>query len=307
MWMQDASMPCWDAGRMRYAGTRCRDAGCRHTVPECGRDAGCRRAVPGCRRDACQGMSTLCKAMLLLSPGQLGRSTEISQVPVWEKEQLVTCSVKMASHRPKERWDKFKSQPQFCREVSLFSVILETADSVAGAGAQLPGSHAGCPWHGDRDREGQGCLGVSPHFPRSSLTSVHTVTCGLQEKPDCFPPLGVSLSEEPPGTASGFSECFVFQDCVSSPFPAISGPPQVWREQPSWEVRGTGLGQDGFGISGGSGCEPQGLGLAGLLCPRCCPCHMPIRLEIFCNRKCRHARAPKKLISSSFPLPLWQG
>lgn len=253
-------------------------------------------------------MSTLCKAMLLLSPGQLGRSPEISRVPISEKGQLVTCSEKMASHRPKERWDKFKSQPQFCREVSLFSVILETADSVAGAGAQLPGSHAGCPWHGDREGlQGHpgGCLGLSPPFPRSSLTSVHTVTCGLQEKPDCF--LCLSLSEEPPGTASGFSECFVFQDCVSSPFPGISGPPQVWREQPSWEVRGTGLGKDGFGISGGSGCEPKGVGLTGLPCPRRCPCHMPIRLEIFCNRKRRHARAPKKFISSSFPLPLWQG
>lgn len=56
-------------------------------------------------------------------------------IPIWETEQLVICSVKMASQWPKERWDKFKSQPQFCREVSLFSVILETADSVAGAGA----------------------------------------------------------------------------------------------------------------------------------------------------------------------------
>lgn len=53
-------------------------------------------------------MSTLCKAMLLLSPGQPGRSPEIS-VSIWETEQLVICSVKMASHWPKERWDKFKS------------------------------------------------------------------------------------------------------------------------------------------------------------------------------------------------------
>lgn len=197
-------------------------------------------------------MSTLCKAMLLLSPGQPGRSPEIS-VSIWETEQLVICSVKMASHWPKERWDKFKSQPQFCREVSLFSVILETADSVAGAGAQLTRSHAGCPWHGDRKKEDQGCLGVSSPFPWSFLTPVHTVTCGLQEKPECFPPLSLSLSEGPSGRASGFSKCFIFQPHVSSPFPEISGLPEVLREQPSWEVRG--LGQDDFGIVA-SGCEP---------------------------------------------------
>lgn len=186
--------------------------------------------------------------------------------------------------------------------MSLFSVILGTADSVAGAGAQLTRSHAGCPWHGDRNKEGQGCLGVSSPFPQSFLTPVHTVTCGLQEKPDCFPPLSLFLSEGPSGTASGFSECFIFQPHVSSPFPEISGPPEVWREQPSSEVRGTGLGQDGFGIDG-SGCEPQGLRLAEMPCPRRCQCYMPIRLEISCNRKHRHAPAPKKphffLFSSS--------
>lgn len=63
---------------------------------------------------------------------------------------------------------------------------------------------------------------MSSPFPQSFLTLVHTVTCGLQEKPDCFPPLSLSLLEGPSGTASGFSECFIFQAHVSSPFPEIS-------------------------------------------------------------------------------------
>lgn len=96
----------------------------------------------------------------------------------------------------------------------------------------------------------------------------------------------------------------------SSPALPPPGAPEVWGEQPSWRIGGTGQGRDGFGIGGGSGWEPWGLGLAGLPCPACCcphrcPHRTPIRLASFCQQEapsCARPNNPSFFLFFSSPV-----